>query len=372
MRTIAHQTNRGRKGDQPVRYTPGTDIPDAFVFRFFETVTGRWWTKAAQRSARGRSPVATVDRDQHVRVARVSEEANDVRTLWFTRTDEQLFPAWDPGSHVDVVLPSGRTRQYSLNSDPDDLRTYRISVRRIDETSGGGGGSAEVHTLEVGQELTLKGPRNAFPFINSPRGYVFVAGGIGITPILPMLRDAARRGDPYVLIYTGRNRASMPFLDEIGQIVGDHAVHIWPDDEYGTPDAGKIIDLAPTGAALYTCGPIPMIDAIRAQIPDPQIDTLHYERFSPPPVLGGEAFTVRLANTGVEVQVKSDESALTAIRRTKPGQAYSCQQGFCGTCKVRLLDGQVEHRDNVLTDYERNDHMILCVSRAQGSISIDA
>lgn len=187
-----------------------------------------------------------------------------------------------------------------------------------------------------------------------------------------MLRDVARRGDPYVLIYTGRNRASMPFLKEIGRITRDHEVHIWPDDEYGTPDANKIIDLAPRGAALYTCGPMPMIDAIRAQIPDPQIDTLHYERFSPPPILGGEAFTVRLAKTGVDVRVSSDESALSAIRRTKPGQAYSCQQGFCGTCKVRLLDGLVEHRDRVLTDDERDDHMILCVSRARGTISIDA
>ncbi|WNG88030.1 PDR/VanB family oxidoreductase [Mycobacterium sp. ITM-2016-00317] len=316
--------------------------------------------------------MAAVDRDLRVRVARVSEEANDVRAVWFTRTDNELFPAWDPGAHVDVVLPSGRTRQYSLNGDPDDLRTYRIAVRRIDETRGGGGGSAEVHALEVGQALTLKGPRNAFPFINSPHGYLFVAGGIGITPILPMLRDVARRGDPYVLIYTGRDRASMPFLDEIAEIAGHHDVHIWPDDEYGAPDAGKIIALAPTGAALYTCGPIPMIEAIRAQIPDPHIDTLHYERFSPPPVLGGEAFTVQLATSGVEVLVKSDESALTAIRRTKPGQAYSCQQGFCGTCKVRVLGGQVEHRDNVLTDDERADHMILCVSRAQGSIAIDA
>ncbi|MBD0862164.1 oxidoreductase [Gordonia sp. zg691] len=372
MNNTAHQSNRYRARARGVRYTPGTDIPDAFVFRLFETVTGTWWTRAAARSAGGRPPVRAVDRDLRVRIASARDEACDVRTLSFTRTDGEVFPAWDPGAHVDVVLPSGRIRQYSLTSDPADLRTYRIAVRRIDENRGGGGGSAEVHTLEPGQELTLKGPRNAFPFIDSPGGYVFVAGGIGITPILPMLRDVARRGDPYVLIYTGRDRASMPFLDEISQIVGDHDLHIWPDDEYGTPDAARIIDLAPPGAALYTCGPTPMVDAIRAQIPDPQIDTLHYERFSPPTVVGGEKFTVRLASTGMEVHVESDESALTAIRRTKPGQAYSCQQGFCGTCKVRLLDGQVEHRDHVLTDRERDDHMILCVSRAQGTISIDA
>lgn len=361
-----------RRVTRSARYVPGTDFPDTPVLRFFETVTSVWWTRAAQRSARGRPPVRAVDRDLKVRIAEVQQEAGGVRSLVFTRTDGQLFPAWDPGAHLDVLLPSGRMRQYSLNGDPDDLRSYRIAVRRIDEADGGGGGSAEVHSLRVGQELTLKGPRNAFPFISSPHGYVFVAGGIGITPILPMLRDVARRGDPYVLIYTGRTRESMPFLDEISNIVGEREVYIWPDDEFGTPDAARIIDLAPVGAALYTCGPMPMIDAIRARIPDPQIDTLHYERFSPPPVLGGEEFTVHLARSGTEVQVGPDESALTAVRRTNPGQAYSCQQGFCGTCKVRVSAGQVEHRDNLLTDRDRDDHMLLCVSRAQGSVSIDA
>ncbi len=356
----------------PVRYTPGLDIPDTPLLRLFETVAARWWTGAATRSARCRVPVDAIDRDLRVRISRIHQVGNDVRVLDLIRVDGESFPTWDPGAHVDVVLPSGRMRQYSLNGDPDNSSTYRIAVRRIDPERGGGGGSAEVHALEIGQTLTLKGPRNAFPFINSEPGYLFVAGGIGITPILPMLRDAARRGDPYEFVYTGRDRASMPFLDEIAGIVGDHEVHIWPDDEYGTPDAAKIIDLAPAGAALYTCGPAPMIEALRAQIPAPRIDFLQYERFSPPPVLGGEPFTVRLANSGAEVQVGSDESALAAIRRAKPGQAYSCQQGFCGTCKVRVLDGEVEHRDRVLTEGERGDHMIVCVSRGRGSVSIDA
>ncbi|TQL66899.1 ferredoxin-NADP reductase [Nocardioides albertanoniae] len=357
------------------RYTH-PDIPDSRLYRAFEGVVGAYWTKAAYRSWRRRKPLGRIDRDLSVRVSRIDEEGVGVKAIWFERTDGADLPAWDPGAHVDVLLPSGRLRQYSLNSDPDDLSGYRISVRRIDPSAGGGLGSVEMHHLAVGDQLVLKGPRNAFPFVDSPAGYLFVAGGIGITPILPMLRDVVRRGVPYEFVYTGRSRESMPFLDEIREIAGDHEIHVWPDDETATgsghPDVAKIFALAPEGAALYCCGPMPMIDAIRAQIPDPQIDALHYERFSPPPVLGGHPFRVRLAESDTEVEVGAEESALTAVRRVRLGQAYSCQQGFCGTCRVRVLEGEVDHRDHALADYEREGHMILCVSRARGTVVIDA
>ena len=348
------------------------DIPDSLLYRTIEGLVGGYWTKAAYRSWRRRRPLGRVDRDLEVQVSRVEDEGVDVKAIWFTRADSGDLPAWDPGAHVDVLLPSGRLRQYSLNSDPDDLSAYRISVRRIEPSAGGGLGSVEAHHLAVGDRLVLKGPRNAFPFVESPAGYLFVAGGIGITPILPMLRDVVRRGVPYEFVYTGRSRETMPFLEEIREIVGDHEIHVWPDDERGVPRAAEIIALAPEGAALYCCGPMPMIEAIRAQIPDPQIDTLHYERFSPPPVVGGHPFRVRLAESDLEVEVGADESALTAVRRVRLGQAYSCQQGFCGTCRVRVLEGEVEHRDHALADYEREGHMILCVSRANGTVVIDA
>lgn len=355
----------------PAHYGPD-ELPDSRLYRAFERLIGGWWTKAAYRSWRHRQPLGRIDRDLHVVLTGIDVEGSDVSAFWFEQEGGEPLPAWDPGAHVDVVLPSGRMRQYSLNSDPDDLSSYRISVRRIPVSAGGGGGSEEMHSLSVGDRLVLKGPRNAFPFVDSPDGYLFVAGGIGITPILPMLRDVVRRGEPYAFVYTGRSRETMPFLAEILEIVGDHEIHLWPDDEMGVPDAARIISLAPEGAALYCCGPMPMIEAIRRQIPDPQIDTLHYERFSPPPVVGGSPFTVRLASTDVMVQVGAEESALTALRRVLPGQAYSCQQGFCGTCRVRVLDGVVEHRDHALAEYEREGNMILCVSRGEGTVVIDA
>jgi ferredoxin-NADP reductase len=347
--------------------------------RALDLVVSRVAVPVATSSWRGRHPLGHVDRDLRVLVTEVVEEAEAVRTLRFARPDGEALPPWDPGAHVDLVLPTGRMRQYSLTGEVDDLSSYRIGVRRIDPAAGGGLGSVEAHTLSVGDRVTLRGPRNAFPFIPSPAGYLFVAGGIGITPILPMVRDAVRRSAPFAFVYTGRTRASMPFLDELATIAGSlsesqaqpQSVHVWPDDEHGVPDPDRLLELAPAGAALYCCGPMPMIDAIRRVVPAPVIDTLHYERFSPPPVLGGDAFTLRLAASALTVAVAADESALSAVRRARPGQAYSCQQGFCGTCRVRVLTGEVEHRDHVLTEDERAGHMMLCVSRGRGEIVLD-
>jgi len=347
-------------------------IPDNPTYRVLEALVQRW-VRVAERSGRHRPRATPVDRDLAVRVAAVEDVADGVRAISLVRRDGAALPPWDPGAHVDVLLPGGTMRQYSLNSDPDDLTSYRIGVRAIPRELGGAGGSLAMHALRAGDELVLKGPRNAFPFIDSPAGYLFVAGGIGITPILPMLRDAVRSGLPWAFVYTGRTRASMPFLEELAEITAGHddRVHLWPDDEYGVPDAGRILAVAPAGAALYCCGPIPMIETIRAAVPADNIDTLHYERFTPPPVVGGRPFAVRLDRTGDLVEVGAQTSALAAIREVRPRVAYSCQQGFCGTCKVRVLSGEVEHRDRVLTPAERADHMMICVSRAAGEVVID-
>lgn len=309
-----------------------------------------------------------VDRRIRVRVADVRSEALDVVGLRLEPVDGRILPSWHPGAHLDVELASGVLRQYSLTGDPAARDHLRIAVRRI---ADGAGGSIAMHDLRVGDELTVRGPRNAFPFIGTDR-YLFVAGGIGITPILPMIRDAVARDADWRFVYTGRTRASMPFLDEIATLDPER-VHVWPDDEYGVPDGVKIIGLAPPGAALYTCGPPAMIDALRAEIPAERISTLHYERFSAPQVIGGSAFDVVLATSGHVVTVGAAESALTAIRRVRPDVAYSCRQGFCGTCPVTVLGGTdaVEHHDRCLSPTERTDRMAICVSRATDRITLE-
>ncbi|WP_083897981.1 PDR/VanB family oxidoreductase [Nocardia vinacea] len=287
-------------------------------------------------------------------VDQVTVEAQDVRSLTLRAAGASL-PSWRPGAHLDVFLPSGRQRQYSLCGDPSDRSCYRIAVRRI---ADGGGGSIEMHRdVHVGDVLRVRGPRNAFTLVEAP-SYLFIAGGIGITPILPMVEAAGSRGH---LVYLGRSRASMPFLDELP------GAEIRPDDEFGVPDIAELIGRAEPGAAVYVCGPPPVLAAAqRTMFTVNPSGSLHTERFSAPPVTDGREFDITLARTGRTIRVGAQETALAAIRRTVPDAVYSCQQGFCGTCKTRVLAGDIEHRDLTLPDTERTDHMLTCVSRASG------
>ena len=306
---------------------------------------------------------APVDRSRPVRVAGTAAVAEDVVEVCLEPTDGRPLPRWQPGCHVDLVLASGLQRQYSLCGDPHEREHYRIAVRRI------GTGSQAVHALRPGDTAVVRGPRNAFPFLEVER-YLFLAGGIGITAIRPMVEDAARRGADWRLVYTGRSRASMPFVDELVAL-DPHRVQLWPDDECGVPDAGRLVALAPAGAALYACGPPPMLDAVRRAVDGSPVASLHTERFSPPPVVGGNPFELVLAARGRVVRVGAEESALEAVRRVLPDVAYSCRQGFCGTCAVSLLGGAVEHRDRCLAPAERPTRFALCVSRGQGRVTLD-
>ncbi|MEV0246927.1 PDR/VanB family oxidoreductase [Nocardia sp. NPDC050712] len=298
-------------------------------------------------------PVRRSGFDLNLVVDRVTAEAVDVLSFTLRSADGAALPAWRPGSHLDVFLPSGAQRQYSLCGDPDDLSTYRIAVRRL---ADGAGGSVEMHRdLRSGDPLRVRGPRNAFTFVQAP-SYLFVAAGIGITPILPMVRAAGARGR---LIYLGRSRETMPFRAELP------GAELRPDDEFGTPDIAALLTRAEPGAAVYVCGPPPVLAAAqRAMFTANPTGSLHTERFSALPVTDGRAFDITLARTGRTVRVGADETALAAIRRAAPGAVYSCRQGFCGTCKTRVLAGAVDHRDRTLPDAERADHMLTCVSRA--------
>lgn len=280
------------------------------------------------------------------------------------RLEGTALPRWQPGAHLDLVLPSGLVRQYSLCGDPDDPGTYTVATRLVE---GGRGGSREVHEqLREGEEIEVRGPRNRFPLVEA-EAYVFVAGGIGITPVLPMLRSLAARGANWRLLYGGRSRGSMPFLDEIEKLGAEGGrVTVVAQDESGHPDtAAALADIAP-GTAVYCCGPEPLMDAVTAALPEGC--TLHLERFSAASadVADSGAFEVELHRSGRTVQVGAGQSVLAAIRAELPHVAYSCEQGFCGTCQQRVLEGEIDHRDELLTDDERGDSMLICVSRCRG------
>ncbi|MER7699563.1 MULTISPECIES: PDR/VanB family oxidoreductase [unclassified Streptomyces] len=277
------------------------------------------------------------------------------------------LPPWEPGAHLDLVLPSGLVRQYSLCGDPADTGAYTVAARLV---ADGRGGSREVHEqLRVGLEVEVRGPRNRFPLADDAPGHVFVVGGIGITPVLPMLRSLAASGAEWRLLYGGRSRASMPFLAEIGKLGADgDRVTVVAQDEAGHPDvAGALTGLAP-GTAVYCCGPAPLMAAVAAALPEGH--PLHLERFSATTGEvsgpGSGAFEVELRRSGRTVPVRAGQSVLAAVRATVPHVAYSCEQGFCGTCQQRVLEGEIDHRDELLTDDERVDSMLICVSRCRG------
>jgi ferredoxin-NADP reductase len=310
-----------------------------------------------------------VDRDLNLVVDEVRLEAQDVRSFRLTAPGGAKLPTWQPGCHLDVLLPSGRRRQYSLCGDPADRDSYRIAVRRI---ADGAGGSRELHdSVGTGSTLTVRGPRNAFPYVRAA-GYLFIAGGIGITPILPMVKQAAVDGAQWQLVYTGRSRASMPFLDELAAL-DPTRLRIRPYDQYGFPSSGaELLKYAPTGATVYCCAPAPLIASVRRDMPASAAEALHFERFSAPPIRDGKPFEVALKRSNRVLAVPADRSALDIIHQAVPDIAYSCQQGFCGTCRTRVISGEMDHRDRVLTDCERINTMTICVSRSHGGrIALD-
>ena len=323
--------------------------------------------------ARRVSLPAATDRTRVLRVVERQTVAHheNVVALTFAAEDGKPLPRWHPGAHVDLQLPSGRLRQYSLCGDPERTDTYRIAVRRI---PAGGGGSVEVHdVLDVGAKAATHGPRNAFPLTvpgyGSPtRQFRFIAGGIGITPILPMLTLAQRLGVGWSMVYAGRTLDSLPFLDEIAQLGSPDRVRIRTDDVDGLPTARDLLGDCPDGTAVYACGPAPMLTSIRSELAGRDTVELHFERFAAPPVVNGREFHVTVGSTGQQVRVAADETLLAALKRSGVDAPYSCQQGFCGTCRTRVLDvagGAVDHRDTLLTAPEHdNQMMLICVSRA--------
>ncbi|MDR6976160.1 ferredoxin-NADP reductase [Streptomyces sp. 3330] len=272
------------------------------------------------------------------------------------------LPAWEPGAHVDLVLGPELERQYSLCGDPADRSGWRIAVLR---DPAGRGGSAQVHErLRPGAEVRVRGPRNHFALRPAAR-YRFVAGGIGITPILPMLAAAEAAGAEWSLLYGGRTRGSMAFAQELAGY-GDR-VTFAPQDETGLLDLGSVLDALPEGTLVYCCGPGPLLDAVEERCP---ADVLQVERFQAREQRADEetGFEVELARSSRTVTVAAGVSVLDAVRAAGVEVLYSCTEGTCGTCETDVLAGTPEHRDSVLGPQEREagETMMICVSRCRG------
>ena len=299
-----------------------------------------------------------------VRVERKEEVADGVVALTLRPLTDGPLPPWSPGAHVDLILDGAPTRQYSLCGDPADPHRWRLGVLR---DAAGGGGSRFVHDrLRPGDTVRVRGPRNNFELLDAPR-YRFVAGGIGITPILPMIAAASAAGADWHLLYGGRRRASMAFRPELARY-GDR-VTVAPQDETGRLDLDAYLGPAQPGTLIYCCGPEPLLAAVEECCRAWPPRTLRVERFSARPLTApvrAQGFEVELARSGLTLTVPPDRSVLDVAEAAGVGVLSSCAEGTCGTCETTVLGGLPDHRDSVLTEEERQagDCMMICVSRA--------
>jgi len=295
--------------------------------------------------------------------------ATDVISLELARKDRTALPAWAPGAHVDLHLPSGLVRSYSLHGDHRDRAAYHVAVLNA---AGGRGGSAEVHQIATaGTALRVSPPRNAFALAPAASHHLFLAGGIGVTPLLAMAREVGRQQRPWTFVYGGRSRLRMAFLDALAALPGGR-LQVVAEDEAGLPDLGAAFAALPAGAAAYCCGPAPMLDAALAAGARTRPDVpVRIERFAAPDTAPAAAdhdqeFEVELARSRVTVTVPPGVSILDAVRARIGPVMSSCEEGICSSCETAVLAGTPDHRDHVLTANEQaaGDYMMICVSRA--------
>lgn len=299
-------------------------------------------------------------------------KAEGVLALCLVGPSGEVLPPWKPGAHLELVLPSGRVRQYSLCGDPADRDSYTVATLKQPD---GRGGSREIHDAAlVGSRITVRGPRNRFELVDAA-DYLLIAGGIGITPIMSMIRQLSESGADWRLVYGGRSRASMAFTGELHRLGGSR-VEFVPQDEHGHPDLDRALSTVTRESAIYCCGPEGLIQAVERRCHDhsPALP-LHTERFFPtvgaiPPARTGESsgdFEIELQRSGTVLTVTSGRSILDVVRDVKPETLSSCEEGFCGTCETKVIDGLPEHHDSILTAAERakSATMMICVGRAR-------
>lgn len=306
--------------------------------------------------------------DFRVTVRRRSVVAEGAIELVLEGIDGEQLPLWAPGAHVDLVLDDQTIRQYSLCGDPSDRTTYRVAVLQEQE---GRGGSTRIHRdLDAGDTVMLRGPRNHFELARD-EAYLFVAGGIGITPLLPMIREVDAAGLSWRLYYAGRQRATMAYVSELEALYpgndGRQRVQVLPSAEVGRLDVDRVLSEAEPGSVVYCCGPESLLDAVEEASAKHGLPC-HVERFTPRTIENAVdiPFIVRLASSGTELEVPADRTVLDVLFDADIDVITSCEEGTCGTCEVHVLEGVPDHRDSVLTHEERTacDRMMVCVSRS--------
>jgi vanillate O-demethylase ferredoxin subunit len=310
--------------------------------------------------------MTAADHRSTLRVHRIEWAAEGILEVELRDPTGGDLPAFDAGAHVDLALPNGISRSYSLANDPAERHRWVLGIG-LDPSSRGG--SRFVHRdLRVGETLTVVGPRNHFPLDESAAHSVLIAGGIGITPMAAMASRLASLGRSFEFHYAVRDRSRAAFLDRVSAIAPRFALHV--DAEAGHPlDIGGIVAAAPAGAHFYCCGPLPMLAAYEAATETLPAEQVHLEYFKAKPVEAAAAtgFEIEIAGTGRVLEVPPEKSIADVLEAAGLKTGISCQEGICGSCEVKVVSGEPDHRDQVLTAAEKaaGKTMMICVSRAK-------
>jgi len=352
-----------------------TNLPNT-SFHGPESLWVRWNPNTVNRADREPTvfPIGNPDKKaiyRNTRVVMIRDVAWGIKEITLETADPELpLPAWSPGAHIELILPNGLERKYSL-CPARSADQYVIAIKREQDSAGG---SKWLHDhLAPGMEIKIRGPKSFFRLDPAARNCLLIAGGIGITPILSMAARLAREGRNYSLIYCGRQRDSMAYLDKVQQLHDQAQIHI--STETGRADFDAILKQLPRGSHIYACGPETMLDALERLAGVYQLG-LSFELFSSSSsVLNPELeepFNVELVDTGKTYRVPRDQTLLQVLLENGVDVPNDCEEGLCGSCEVVVLDGNVEHRDKVLTASERaaGNRMMTCCSRGKGTLKI--
>ena len=309
-----------------------------------------------------------------LRVTRNDRIADGIHLFEFRDVEDKSLPEFSAGAHIAIRTQNGLLRKYSLCNDPAERDRYLVAIKR--ETNGRGGSANLIDNTKAGDELMVAPPVNDFALPQRAQDFLFIAGGIGITPIMAMIKEVVRQGKHFRLFYCSRSPETTAFIDDLNAPEFKDRVVI----HYDEGDPGKSLDLKSILAErknrehLYCCGPRPLMEAVRHFTDHWSAAAVHFEAFSEAETHKptDKPFKVRLSHSGDVIEVPTDKTILEVLREHGLEVPSSCETGTCGTCRTKLLAGKADHRDLYLPDHDRADSIMICVSRAlTDEITID-
>ena len=304
--------------------------------------------------------------NQTIELHTILEETPNIKKFVFNLLNGEDW-SWTAGSHIRIILPTNDNRAYSLLR-LNELTKAQVAIGVLLEEDSSGG-SNYMHSLKIGDRVTAIPPKNNFKLVKEASHHILIAGGIGITPILSMAADLAKKNANFNLHYAGRHKNSLAFITEVSEICGDH-IQLHYDDDESALNIEYILKKAPIGSHVYICGPSGLIEAVKNKALELNWDTskIHFELFKTDNNnSSNEAFEIEIHNTGQVIQVNADQSIIDALEEAGLDPLYDCRRGDCGICQCDVISGEPDHRDIILTDEEKasNTIMQICVSRAK-------